>query len=118
MKIKKIRAGVGGALAGTINGLLGAAGGMAAVPALRWSGVDTTRAHATSVAVILPICILSAFVYHGAGAFAWQDALPYLPGGVAGALLGAWLLPKIPAELLRRCFGGVMIWAAVRLWMR
>lgn len=118
MKIVKLRARIGGLLAGTINGLLGAAGGIAAVPALRWSGVETTQAHATSVAVILPICVFSAWLYHGSGAFAWGDALPYLPGGVIGALVGAWLLPKIPADLLRRCFGGLMIWAAVRLWMR
>lgn len=117
MKIKKGRLLLGGALAGTINGLLGAAGGLIAVPTLRWAGADATQAHATSVAVILPICVASALAYHGGGMLNWAQAWPYLLGGVPGALLGAWLLPKLPARLLRRIFGAFMLWAAVRLVM-
>lgn len=116
MNQTKIRTLIGGSLAGFINGLLGAAGGLIAVPTLRWAGADTTQAHATSVAVILPVCVVSALAYRGMGAFAWQDALPYLPGGILGALVGAWLLPKLPAHLLRRIFGGFMLWAAGRLF--
>ena len=87
-------------------------------PVLRRAGCDTRRAHATSVAVILPVCVVSALAYRGGGLFSWADALPYLPGGLLGALAGAALLPHVPADLLRRIFGLFMLWAAVRLWMR
>ncbi len=106
---------LGGLLAGVINGLLGAAGGLIVVPALRASGTEPTRAHATSVAIVLPLCVASVLAYRGAGFFAWADALPYLPGGLLGAGVGAWLLPKLPASVLRRVFGAFMLWAAFRL---
>ncbi|MDD6175775.1 MAG: sulfite exporter TauE/SafE family protein [Firmicutes bacterium] len=114
-KMKKSWACFGGFAAGVINGLLGAAGGLAVVPALRKAGASVRQSHATSVAVILPVSILSAVLYLHGGRFSFSDALPYLPGGVLGAAFGAWLLPKLPADLLRRIFGGFMLWAAIRL---
>ena len=116
-KIKKSWARFGGFAAGVVNGLLGAAGGLAVVPALRKAGASVQQSHATSVAVILPISILSAILYLHGGRFSFSDTLPYLPGGVLGAAFGAWLLPKLPADLLRRIFGGFMLWAAIRLLM-
>lgn len=118
MKIKKGRMWIGGALAGVVNGLLGSAGGLIAVPALRWAGAAPTQAHATSVAIILPICVISAWAYSGGGMLDWAQAWPYLIGGVPGALVGAWLLPKVPSDLLRRLFGAFMLWAAVRMVMQ
>ncbi len=113
--IKKKWAYWGGGLAGVVNGLLGAAGGLVVVPTLRKAGIETRKAHATSVAIILPISIVSAIFYLSSGRFELADSLIYLPGGVAGALLGGWLLPKIPSHALRRIFGLFMLWAAVRM---
>lgn len=107
-----------GAAAGFVNGLLGTGGGMVAVPLLRRSGLDAKKAHATSVAVILPLSTLSALLYWLGGRVRLSDALPYLPWGVGGALLGSMLLARIPSDLLRRIFGGFMIFAAVRLLLR
>ena len=115
---KRFCAVLGGAAAGVINGMLGAAGGLIVVPVLRHAGCDTRRAHATSVAVILPICVGSALAYRNGGWLDWADALPYLPGGLLGAWAGAALLPHIPSDALRRVFGLFMLWAAVRIWMR
>ena len=116
--MKKFWALGGGVLAGIVNGLLGAAGGMVIVPALRKAGISVKSAHATSVAIILPISAISAWLYLRGGNLNLSDAWIYLPGAVGGALLGAWLLPRIPADLLRRIFGGFMIWAAIRLFTR
>ena len=85
---------LGGLGAGFLNGLLGAGGGMLAVPLLEWSGVRGRRAHATSLAVILPLSLVSAALYWWRGWSSPLLALPYLPGGLAGALAGAWLLPR------------------------
>ena len=57
-----LTAGAGLAI-GIINGLLGAGGGMIAVPLLQKLGLDRKQAHANAVAVILPITVLSAVLY-------------------------------------------------------
>lgn len=105
----------GGGAAGLVNGLLGSGGGMVAVPTLERSGVEANRAHATSVAVMLPLSAVSAFFYLRSGSTALADALPYIPGGIAGSLLGVLLLRRIRPQLLRRIFGGVAVWSGLRI---
>lgn len=102
-------------LAGILNGLLGTGGGMLIVPALQKSGLDPRKAHATSIAVMLALTVLSCFLYWRRGALSPQAAAPYLVPGVAGAAIGAWLLPRVGVTLLRRAFGALMVWCAVRL---
>jgi uncharacterized membrane protein YfcA len=106
---------VAGFIAGILNGLLGAGGGMAIVPMLERSGLEPARAHATSIAVIVPLCILSAAFYLQGGSLSFSDALSYIPAGLVGAFAGAKLLPHIPARILRRIFGAFMLYAAYRL---
>lgn len=107
-----------GFVAGILNGLLGAGGGMVIVPMLEKSGLKPARAHATSIAVIVPLCILSAALYLINGSLSFKDALPFLPAGFIGAFAGAKLLSHIPDALLRRIFGLFMLYAAWRLLRR
>lgn len=117
MDKKKIIAKAGGGVAiGMVNGLLGAGGGMLAVPLLRRS-MDAKSAHATSVAVIAVLSAASAAFYIASGTVSPADAVPYMPAGVIGAVIGATLLGHIPDKWLRRIFALFMIWAGVRLWM-
>lgn len=116
--MKKIIAAAGGLAAGVLNGLLGAGGGMIIVPLLRKSGLEPAHAHATSISVILPICLLSSYFYLTQERVRLNEALPYLPWGVAGALLGGWLLPRINKKWLQRCFGVLMLWAAIRMLIK
>lgn len=104
-----------GFAAGILNGLLGAGGGMVIVPMLEKIGLKPSRAHATSIAVIVPLCILSATLYLYSRALSFKDALPFLPAGFIGAFIGSKLLPRIPDTLLRRIFGAFMLYAAWRL---
>ena len=78
-KKKKIWSWVGGLGVGLINGLLGAGGGMLAVPLLNASGLPTHKAHATSLAIIFPLSVLSAGLYLFQDRMSLGDALPYLP---------------------------------------
>ena len=78
---------VAGGLAGIANGFFGGGGGMVLVPFLtRRCGLDQRRAFATSVAVILPLCILSSVIYFFRGGLDLTAALPYLAGGLLGGV--------------------------------
>lgn len=103
---------------GAVNGLFGAGGGMLAVPFLKKLGFEQKSAHANAVAVILPISIISAVLYIYKDYVNLSDALIYMPTGVIGALIGAWILKKISPLWLKRIFGGFMVYAGVRLLLR
>ena len=107
-----------GLAAGILNGLFGAGGGVAVVPMLEKAGIEPKKAHATSISVILPLSLLSGIFYLASGHISFETALPYLPLGIVGALLGGWLLKKIPNDLLRRIFGIVIILSAVRIFLK
>lgn len=118
-KFKSLLGGsIAGFAAGVLNGLLGAGGGMVIVPMLEKSGLTPPRAHATSIAVIVPLCMLSAALYLYGKTLSFNDALPFLPAGFVGAFVGAKLLPHIPDTILRRIFGVFMLYASWRLLWR
>ena len=107
-----------GGCSGLLNGLFGSGGGMVAVPFLKKCGLEAKEAHATSISMILPMSLVSSWLYLSGGAFDLSDAWIFLPGGVAGAIAGALLLKKISTPLLNKIFGAFMIFAAVRLFFR
>lgn len=117
-KRRQIIPSLGFLAAGMINGLLGSGGGMIAVPALEHSGIKANRAHATSVAVMLPLSAVSAVFYLWGGNVSLSHALPYIPGGIAGALIGVLLLRRVSPSLLRRLFGGVAVYSGLRILLR
>lgn len=104
--------------AGVLNGLLGAGGGMLIVPSLSSEGIEPNKAHAASVAIMLPLSVVSAILYISKGQVSAADAVPYIPGGVAGAFLGAFLLRKISPKLLKKLFGALAVYAGVRAFLR
>lgn len=106
-----------GACAGLLSGMLGAGGGMVTVPILK-TKMTEKQAHATSVAVILPICIVSAIFYLQQGAVTLFDALPYLLWGVLGSIIGVILMKKLSGNILRKIFALLMLWAGIRLIIR
>lgn len=106
---------LGGIGVGFLNGLLGAGGGMLTVPLLELTGVRGRRSHATSLAVILPLSLVSAAVYWYRGWFSPLLALPYLPGGLIGGLAGGLLLARLNTAWLKAVFSLLLFWAAFRL---
>lgn len=106
---------VTGGLAGLCNGLFGAGGGLFLVPLLtRWAGLEQRKAFATSVAVILPLSLVSAAVYWLKGGVDLAAAWPYLLGGAVGGLLSGKLFQKVPLAWLRRAFGALILYGGVR----
>ncbi len=116
--MKKYLVHITGFLTGLINGLFGAGGGIIAVPLLKKSGLRQKQAHATSIAVTLPLSILSVCLYVSSSKGDFMTAVSFMPGGVLGAIAGAFIIRKISPALLKRIFGAVVIFAAIRGLMR
>lgn len=111
LKLKYITAGL---LAGCINGLLGAGGGLVLVPLFSGiCGMEEKHALATSVAVILPLSIVSVLFYLKGGLEVFLP--PYLLGGIAGGFIAGRLFARIPAGILRRIFGVMILYSAYRM---
>jgi uncharacterized membrane protein YfcA len=105
-----------GLVSGLLNGLLGSGGGAVVVLALqKFLKVDTHKSHATAVAIMLPLTLVSAAIYLMLYETNIMMALWVTLGGVFGGILGAKFLRKISAKWLHKLFGAVMIFAAVRM---
>jgi len=76
--------------------------------------MDQRRAFATSVAVILPLCALSAGVYLLRGGLDLGAALPYLIGGTVGGWIGGRCFKGVRIGWLKRGFGLLLIYGGVR----
>ena len=106
---------VTGALAGAANGFFGAGGGLFLVPLfIGWLKLDERKAFATSVAVILPLCAVSAFIYWQRGNLDLMQSLPYLAGGAVGGFLSGRVFKKVNMVWLRRAFGLLILYGGVR----
>ena len=107
-----------GLLAGVVNGIFGGAGGMVLIPALRLlSSVQEDELFPISVAVMLPVCVLSLFLSSRAAPLPWADAMPYLLGSALGGVLVGKYGRRIPALWLHRIFGVMILWGGIRyLW--
>lgn len=110
-----LRPALAGAAAGLINGFFGGGGGMVLVPLLAgWCGLGQRKAFATSVAIILPLCVLSAAIYLFRGGVELLPALPYLAGGLVGGLLGGKLFKGLNMTWLRRGFALLILYGGVK----
>lgn len=112
---EKWRYAIAGGLAGLVNGLFGGGGGSVFVPLLtRYCKLDQRKAFATSVAVIAPLCALSAGIYWFRGDLELTAALPYLIGGLAGGLIGGKVFRKLSMVWLRRGFALLILYGGVK----
>ena len=88
---------------------------MVLVPLLAgWCGLGERKAFATSVAVILPLCVLSAGIYLFRGGLDLTAALPYLLGGLLGGWLGGKLYGRVSTKVLKWIFAAFLFYAGVR----
>ena len=105
-----------GLITGLVNGFLGAGGGTILVPGMeRLLGTEEHKAHATAIAVILPLCIISAYIYIKNQSLPLDSLLWVSLGGILGGFTGAKLLSKIPKKWLHIIFGGFMIVSGVKM---
>ena len=110
----KLRSALAGGTAGAVNGLFGAGGGMILVPMLSHSGeFSEHEVFSSSIVIILPMCIVS-LVIHSGGSLPWQDAWPFLLGGIPGGLMAGLFGKRIPVKWLHRFLGVLILYGGVR----
>lgn len=107
-----------GLVTGLANGLFGSGGGIIAVPMLKRSGMETKESHATSIALTLPLSIVSCFFYIRNSETILSDSLRLIPFGLAGAAIGGLIMKKISPKYLKKIFGVILIVSGVRLFLK
>ncbi len=106
---------IAGSLAGAVNGLFGAGGGMVLVPLLTLlTDLDEDSIFPSSIAIILPICLVSLTVTAFTIGLSWGSALPYLIGSAIGGVLAGFFGKRIPTLWLHRGLGIMIIWGGLR----
>lgn len=104
-----------GALAGTVNGLFGAGGGMVLVPLLTaLTPLEDEAVFPASISIILPVCVVSLSVTAITGSIPWAQSVPYLIGSAAGGILAGIFGKKIPVKWLHRGLGILILWGGYR----
>lgn len=114
--VKKILIIVASLLAGFATGVFGGGGGMIIVPILTGLyGLQPTKAHATAIATIFPLCLVSVIFYLTHGGWQWRSGLVVTAGVVVGGIVGALLMKKIPAKWLQPVFYILMIVGGIKM---
>ncbi|MCL2456095.1 MAG: sulfite exporter TauE/SafE family protein [Defluviitaleaceae bacterium] len=105
-----------GIIVGFANGFFGAGGGALLVPALqKFLRMETHKSHATALAVMLPLSVVSAAIYIWGIEVDWKIVLYVSGGGVCGGIIGAKLLSKLASWWLHVLFAIFLAGGAIRM---
>jgi hypothetical protein len=105
-----------GLCGGVTSGLFGVGGGIVMVPAMVFLlHTNIKTAIGTSLVVILPTALTGGLKHHQLGNIDWKLAASLVPLAIVGGFLGAALTKSLPAETLKKMFGGFIVLAGCRL---
>ena len=111
-----------GLLAGAVNGLLGAGGGILIVYALsftlRKSDPDPRDMYANALCVMLPVSAFSCLRYAISGHFSTDGFALYTVPAILGGLAGGFLLGRLRAGVLKKLFAALVIYSGIFLIIR
>ncbi len=113
--VKKVLVVIIGAVVGFMSGLLGGGGGTLVVPTYQTLlGMEAKSAHATAIATILPLCIVSSIVYLVRGGYDYPRMGIITLGVVAGGVIGSVLLKKLSNTYISAIFYVIMMYAGIK----
>lgn len=110
--------------AGLVAGLLGVGGGIIIVPLLLvifthlgYGNIDLVfpLAAGTSLAVIVPTSMSSAWAHHRNGRVRWRTVLALTPGGLAAVHVASVIALRTAGSTLRSAFGGLLIVVSLQM---
>jgi len=105
-----------GLMAGLLSGLLGIGGGVIIVPALvLLLGFAMKTAIGTSLAIIIPTALAGAILHFREGNLHLAAIVYMSIAAVAGSRLGVYLTTIMSDLTLRKVFGVVMLFIALRM---
>ena len=110
-----------GVFTGLSAGLLGIGGGLVSVPAMIFilpyfgipSDIIMHIAIATSLALIIPTSMISAYGHYKNNAIVWLKVTSLLPGLITGACIGGYLVIHSDREVLQSFFSIFLILIAL-----
>src|SRR5688572_17453470 len=112
-------AGIIGLFGGITSALFGVGGGVIMVPlmALLLSPPirDFKQAVGTSLAVIIPTALMGTWQHNKQENINWPTVLALAPTAIIGSYYGAKLVKMIPADDLKRWFGGFLVLVGLKL---
>ena len=106
-----------GILSGILAGVFGVGGAIIVIPALVFIlGLSQHEAQGTSLAFMLPpVGILATWNYWKAGHVNWKMALVLSLTFVIGAYFGSQISVNISDKLLRKIFGILILFIAIKM---
>lgn len=106
-----------GLLAGVLSGFVGVGGGIIMIPLLMLLlGFSQFEAQGTALAAMLPpIGILAAMNYFKSGYVKWEYAIVIALIFVIGGYVGSKMSLSLNPAIVRKVFGVVMFFAAIKL---
>ncbi len=107
-----------GSAAGIVSGLFGAGGGLVLIPLLTLlTPVEEDSIFATSLSIMLPICVVTLTSTAFRGGLPLTASIPYLLGGALGGTAAGIWGRRIPTVWLHRILGILILWGGIRyLW--
>jgi len=106
-----------GLITGIFGGLLGIGGAIIIIPCLvLLFGLSQHTAQGTTLALMVPpIGLLAAWTYYKAGFVDLKIAGLICLGFFIGGFIGARYATQIPADILRKVFGAVLLIASLKM---
>lgn len=110
----------GGILAGFVNGLLGAGGGIIIVFVLSklLKEGDSRDIFANALCVMLPLSAVSCAIYVSKGSVGFEGFSIFIIPAILGGLLGGFLLCKINVIFLKKLFAALVAISGILLLVK
>ena len=114
--MKNIKIALIGIVAGLICGFFASGGGLILVPAFVYIlNMKDTKARGTAVTCMLPMVVTSSIFYYRENYIKWDIGLMCAIGGIAGGVIGAKLLKKLPTKYVRIAFIIFLLYVSIKM---
>ena len=108
---------VGAFLAGLINTVVGAGGGVFLIFAMQIfiSREKEKNVYAVTTAAVMILSLISLFSYLNGGVIKFSDVAPFILPAVFGGSIGALLLGRIKTKHIRFIFAALTLYSGVKM---